>query len=237
MLSRTLASWGKFLGLSSNEPSAEEERRLHGRVPCDIETTCQPAGTEPGPALTVRVKNVSRGGIGLLSSCPFRVGELLSIHLPDVALGSIEDLLACVVRCDPTGAGEWFIGGTFSTSLSDEEIRRFEGSEEPTDPPDQRNWVRFPSVAQASYQIVQPTPSEQWTPSRVLNISGGGIALLITEPLPVGQLLSVELRRDSTVLVALASIIRSTVERDGSRIVGCNFIHELPEEQVARLLG
>lgn len=43
--------------------------------------------------------------------------------------------------------------------------------------------------------------------------------------------------RGVPVLTALASLVRSAVEPNGERLVECNFIHELPEDQIAQLLG
>ncbi|MFO0877276.1 MAG: PilZ domain-containing protein [Gemmataceae bacterium] len=231
------SSWGKFLGLTGSSSSADEERRLFGRLSCDIETTCRLAGAGEAEPHTVRVRNVSRGGIGLLARLPFRIGELLSVHLPDLASGAVSDLLACVVRCDPAGDGVWFIGGTFASSLSEEEMRRFDGTATEPIPGEQRSWARYPCEAESNYQIVRLGDQQAWTPAKVLNISGGGLALLVSEILNVGELLSVEIRCHSHSLVTLASIVRTTVEPSGERIVGCNFMHELLPEQVAHLLG
>ena len=67
-----------------------------------------------------------------------------------------------------------------------------------------------------------------------------GVALEVAdEALSVGDLLSVELSRQGqqeVVLTALASVVRTTQGRNGLRLAGCNFISELPEEQMAELL-
>jgi len=52
----------------------------------------------------------------------------------------------------------------------------------------------------------------------------------------VGELLSLELRRDGEALTTLASVVRTTTAPDGTRVVGCNFIRELTDEQVLALL-
>jgi hypothetical protein len=97
--------------------------------------------------------------------------------------------------------------------------------------------VRFPCPAQAVFTVVGAEPT---SPSQglVLNISAGGIAMQVLMPRMVGELLSIELWRgeDRPVVHTLASVVRTTLERGGQRIVGCNFIHELTEEQVRRLL-
>jgi hypothetical protein len=75
-------------------------------------------------------------------------------------------------------------------------------------------------------------------PAAVMNVSGGGVALQVNEALNVGDLLSVELRRDDrAVVTALASVVRTTLLPSGERLIGCNFIDELPEDQVTSLLA
>jgi hypothetical protein len=231
MLARAISSWGRLLGLGRAD--GEEERRAHGRLPCDLETTCHPAGREHAAPVTVRVKNVSRSGACLVSPRAFRGGELVSVALPGDAA---TELLACVARCDPAGEGQWEVGCSFSSALTDADLDRFAPRGDAA-PPEQRGWVRFETKAQAGYQVVGPSGPSPWATAAVLNISGGGVALQVTEPLAVGELLSVELRRDGlAVVTALASVVRTAVEPTGERLVGCNFIHELPEEQVAELL-
>jgi hypothetical protein len=74
--------------------------------------------------------------------------------------------------------------------------------------------------------------------AEVVNISVGGVALQVTTPVPVGALLTLQLRlgEGEPVITTLASVVRTTTERDGARLVGCTFIHELSEEQVRQLL-
>lgn len=234
MLGRTISSWSKLLGLGQTA-EVEEDRRAFGRVPCDIETVCLPAGRNLSDLVQVRVKNVSRGGICLVAPRAFRAGELLSVSLPDPQ-EPVSELLACVVRCDSAGDGRWELGCTFAQSLTDDDLRRFGARH--SGQTEQRNWVRFTCHARAAYQIVRTPEPTTWTPAEVLNISCGGIALQVQEALTVGDLLSVELSRTGVAgLTALASIVRTTVLGEGKRLIGCNFIHELPESQMAKLLG
>jgi hypothetical protein len=180
------------------------------------------------------VRNISRGGINLVLSRSFRPGELLSVALP--GNGEDTEVLACVMRCDEV-AGAWQLGCTFATQLSDDDLRRFGARAARTSPPDQRTWERFPCQAQAAFTVVR-SKEPAARPVSVVNISAGGIALQVTSPLSIGELLSVELRRSEgqPVLTTLASVVRTTTERTGGHIVGCNFIHHLPEEQIRQLL-
>ncbi len=236
MLSRALSYCGRALGLGRPAPPAEEERRLWGRFPCDVETTCRAAsGPAAGSAaMPARVRNISRGGIALVLGRAFEPGTLLSVSLPGEPA---TEVLACVVRCEPRPGQAWDAGCTFATELSDQDLQLFGARREKAAASDQRGWVRFTCQARANYQVVRsPEPSGS-RPADVLNISAGGIALEVSEELHVGDLLSLELsRQDEVVLTTLASVVRTAAVPDGGRLVGCNFIRELAEEQVRTLL-
>ena len=239
MLARVLTSWGKMLGLSSPSTSADEDdRRAFGRIACDVETTCQPTSRDRGDRWPARVRNISRGGACLRLPRAFQLGELLSVSLPHAEEESASEVLACVVRCDEIDADTWEVGCTFASSLGDADLRRFDDRRELGASEDLRQWERYPCKAEAVYQVVRSPDLSGTTSASVVNISGGGIALRVVDPVRVGELLSVELRREgAAILTALASVVRTTVERNGHRVVGCNFIHELPEAQLTRLLA
>src|SRR5262249_49638243 len=119
MLSKTISSWGRMLGLGKGD-GAEEERRLWGRISCDVETTIAAAASDVGPALPARLRTFSRGGINLSSGSKFEPGALLSVSLP---VGDGTQILACVVRCEPLDSGLWELGCTFAAELSDEDLQ------------------------------------------------------------------------------------------------------------------
>src|SRR4051812_10296923 len=122
MLAQTLSRWGRLLGLGRSSGAVEEDRRVWGRMACDLETTCEPASDPAGGPLPVRARNVSRGGINLLAGRPFEPGSLLSVVLPIGEQGPTQ-VLACVVRCKPFEAGLWELGCTFAAQLADEDLR------------------------------------------------------------------------------------------------------------------
>ncbi len=238
MLARVLSSWGKMLGLGTAPAPAGEERRAFGRFTCDVEITCQPTSRDRPDHWPARARNVSRGGVCLRVPRAFHLGELLSVTLPSRENESTAEVLACVVRCDEIAPGAWEVGCTFATPLSEGDLRRFDAGARPGGTDEQRQWLRFPCKAEAVYQVVRSREEGGATAASVVNISGGGIALQVIDPVQVGELLSVELRRDGeAVVTALASVVRTTVERNGRRVVGCNFIDELPESRLERLLA
>jgi hypothetical protein len=237
MLMRVFSSWGKLFGLGTAFPKVEEERRAWGRIPCNVETTCAAAKSGPSRRVPARVRNVSRTGINLELPIAYEPGEMLSVLLPGGDADEACELLACVTRCESAAEGAHKTACTFATHLTNDEMSRFGGLKSQESDSDQRVWARFPCPAQAVFKVVgeEETAHSQ---GLVLNISASGIAMQVLTPRMVGELLSIELWRgeDRQVVNTLASIVRTTVERDGQRIVGCNFIHELTEEQVRRLL-
>jgi c-di-GMP-binding flagellar brake protein YcgR len=238
MLARVLSSWGRLMGLGKQPAAVEEERREFGRISCDVETTCQPTSRDRAERWPARARNVSCGGVCLRLPRAFQPGELICISLPTAGDEAASEILACVVRCDEAEGDGWEVGCTFASPLADADLRRFDARRGPGGPDDQRQWARFRCQAEVVYQVVRSPDPGGTTPAKVVNISGGGIALQVVDPLRVGELLSVELRRQgAAVLTALASVVRTTVERDGKRIIGCNFIHELPEAHLVRLLA
>jgi hypothetical protein len=228
---RAISGLGRFLGVSKRSDASDEERRLWGRIPCHLETTIAPANGRNEPELPARVRNISRSGINLTVGRSFAAGTLLSVALP---LDAGTEMLVCVVRCEPVTDGGYELGCTFAAQLSDEDLHHFGARREKTVAPDLRSWVRYPCHAQVGYRVVK---TESTNPATVLNISASGIALEVNEALRVGELLELALSRDGEVLLTtLASVVRTEMAPDRAHVIGCNFIAELTEEQVATLL-
>jgi hypothetical protein len=233
MLARAISSWGRLLGWGGGDPApSEQDRRWFGRVPCDIETTCQPASGPGCDSLAARVRNVSQGGVSLVVGRPFQPGDLLSLLLPAGAGQGACWVLACVVYCGAAEGG-WRLGCTFAAPLDEDDLDRFV----PAVPVEQRARARHTVRARAAFLVVGEPEGEPLT-ADVLNLSSGGAALRTAAALPIGALLSLELRRcdGRPAATTLASVVRTSVGPDGDRIAGCNFIHELDEEQVQALL-
>src|SRR4051794_13078509 len=154
MIGRTLAGWGRILGLGKMRPSAEEDRRLSGRVYCDVPTTCRPTQDGGTDGVQVRVKNVSMAGACLQLPVELPLGELISMRLPGPKEED-SDILACVVRCDTIDETTWEIGCTFASPLSSQELRRFDEPADDSGASDRRGWERFPCQARAVFQFVR----------------------------------------------------------------------------------
>src|SRR5688500_1109634 len=113
---QALASVGRLLGLGRTPSSGDEERRARGRGPCGVELTCHATSGNTEP-LAARARNISRGGIRMTLERAFQPGELISVVLPGSRHGETEEVLACVVRCEPRDGGAFEVGCTFAAQL------------------------------------------------------------------------------------------------------------------------
>jgi hypothetical protein len=233
MLARALASWNRLVRWRVRH-APEEDRRVWVRFPSGLQTALRPAGGPDGPRLGARVQDVSRGGIRLVVDRPFEAGELLSVELPEAEGRPPSTVLACVVRAAAAEGGAWLVGCTFAAELADDDLDLFGARRAPGPGTQQREWVRFPCRARASFQVVRApaAPAE----AEVLNVSAGGVGLRAGADLQVGELLSVELSGgDRPALTTLACVVRVSVEPDGTRLLGCNFIGELADDDLRAL--
>ena len=98
-----------------------DERRLLPRyrvwapaivVPCDS------AGAKAGPSFEVWVLDLSRGGLGFMSSRPLKLGQRFRFTLPSADSASPPlHTVSQVVYCSPAAAGSHTVGAKFSAEL------------------------------------------------------------------------------------------------------------------------
>src|SRR5437660_7179527 len=197
MLKEAVSARGRWVGLSpiaDDEDLHDDERRVWIRYPSKAEATCQPAHPSDGDPLVARVRNISRGGINLVVKRWFEPGMLLSVQLPGETDQNGATILAYIVRATAKAGGEWVLGCTFATELSDADLKSLGVSRSRPDAPDQRSWERFPCEMRVTYQVVKtdsPSPKD----ASVFDISPMGIGIVIPEEIELGTLLNLELRR------------------------------------------
>jgi hypothetical protein len=237
MFNRVLATWKNLVSWGRQQPGSTGERRVWIRYPCQLDTTSQAAQDPEAPPLFVRVRNISRGGISLAVEREFEPGELLSIELPTSPGTPASTVLACVVRSQAQADGTWILGCTFAAQLQDQDLQLFGAVRVKPDDPDQRAWVRFECKAQAFCRAVN-VPDSILAPATILNVSASGVALQTSEPLAIGELITIDLRAGEHFLFStLACVVRVTTPADGGLpILGCNFIGELTDAQLQSLL-
>jgi hypothetical protein len=239
MFSNLVSSLNRWVGQHRHDSSLrmdEGERRVWLRLPCDLQTVCQPAEGGEAVRFAARVQDISRGGISLLASRPFEKGALLCVELPGAELDSTCHVLAYVIRVVARASGEWILGCTFATELRDEELRPYEAKRIRPMPPDPRRWVRFPCAADVSYRRSDAAPEEAQT-AQAVDISPRGIGFHLNQALEVGSMLSLELNgtRGEPALKILASVVRAATAGGPSWFIGCNFIRELTEKELNSL--
>jgi c-di-GMP-binding flagellar brake protein YcgR len=238
---RAAAIWNRLTQKSGWQGAAAgqtavEDRRLEVRRLASVETKVTPAAGAPESSLRARVLNVSSSGVKLVVGRPFEQGDLLTLELPAPVGDSSVSVLACVVHAQPEGDAEWLLGCRFSAELNDSDLAAFGAAPSKPEEPDGRNWSRVPCEVKAVYQII---PDEEGVrrEAKVLNISGGGVAMLVEHDVRPGALLSAELHASGrqTAVTILACVVHVKVHSERERVLGCNFIQQLSDNDLKAL--
>lgn len=163
----------------------------------------------------------------------FEPGTVLSVELPGDHESPASTILACVIHAKAQPEGMWTLGCTFAAELDDEELRPFGAKRLRPSGPDQRTWVRFPCDMQVIYHAARP-PGASQSLAKVVDISPGGLCLLVARPIDVGTLLSLNLcaAAQGTPLSILACVVHVTTQAGGECKLGCNFIRELSLDEL-----
>jgi len=101
------------------------ERRQTPRYPSELEMTCYPAVATDASPVTVRMRDISAGGIGLLSSRRFEPGTLLEVEWPGRVGKPPLRMVSCVRHVRPVASNGWALGCSFIRELDDPELGRF----------------------------------------------------------------------------------------------------------------
>ncbi|MGH7225764.1 MAG: PilZ domain-containing protein [Gemmataceae bacterium] len=224
------------LARSATDKDSDDERRVWLRYAANLNVRAEPVNDEGDAAVSAVISDISRGGIQIISTRRFEPGILLSVELPSSHGQSALSVLACVVRAQPYGDSEWTMGCRFSSELDETQLQTFGAARARPSSPDPRGWSRFPCDTKAFYQRVNH-PGQGHRPARVLNIAVGGIAMLVDEVMPIGELLSTELHdaKGKPVLTILACVVHAQTVAEG-QLLGCNFIRELDDKDMLALL-
>ncbi|MGE3803278.1 MAG: PilZ domain-containing protein [Gemmataceae bacterium] len=212
----------------SQVPEAE---RLAWIRPCG---EAQPGESNLAPAI---VQDISLGGISFSVSRSIPSGMLLKVELPSFARDPIE-LLARVlhVRSQPGGAN-WLLVCCFARELTDEVLQQFGARRERPEKDDGRSWVRFPCAADTTVHVVLAAEPTEWH-ARIVNISAGGVGLIVPGVLEGGTLLNLDLRDPSNQQEPRTILIRVVHcdPEDNAYRLGCTFVDELKDEDLRLLM-
>jgi hypothetical protein len=229
--------WGHRASQPQNVPPGSADRRVWVRFPADLETTLRPEATADSGTLAARVRNISRGGINLVVPRRFETGDLLTVELPGAEADSRYTVLACVVHVRALADGKWGLGCTFSGELSPDDLAAFGAQRTRPTPPDQRTWDRYPCMITASYQRLLAGEEEPQS-AEVLNLSPSGIGLRVRQAIEAGALLNLDLHgaAGGHPPTLLACVVHVSARPGGEWVLGCNFIRELGEPELAALV-
>jgi hypothetical protein len=237
MFGRTFSFWRRLAG-KTDDANVAADRRLWVRYPAEARTNVLPAG-EPVPQnrVSAKVRDISVGGANLLVDRRFDPGEMVSVELPRGADREAATVLACVVRAEPEGDGEWTLGCVFARELSAEDFKGFGAEPDRGASTDQRAWTRYAANLRAKFQKTGD-PDNRTYVARVLNLSASGVGLEVTTRTDAGELLSVDLigADGSVARTILSCVVHVTCQSTGVWHLGCNFIRELGDEDLELLV-
>jgi hypothetical protein len=100
------------------------ECRVWPRHPCAVQVQCQPAAARQDKEQIWQgtVRDLSRGGVGLILPRRFEPGTVLFVELPG---SEARPLLVRVAHTVRLPRGTWLLGCAFSSKLSEEELQRW----------------------------------------------------------------------------------------------------------------
>jgi hypothetical protein len=98
-------------------------RRSSTRHPCNLEALVRHAvAGEQEKCWPAVIRDISKGGIGLILNRPFEPGMVLTFELHTRDRSFSRTVLVCAVRSEPLGREEWLVGCTFASKISEQEI-------------------------------------------------------------------------------------------------------------------
>ncbi len=201
------------------------------RVPCRLLE-------DPGAGTwKARVRDLSSLGIGLLLPHQVALASLLEIELQKANGVLVRTVLARVIHVAEEAPRNWTVGCAFAGELTEAEMRLFHAEAVRPKTGDHRRWIRFPCNVETVCYTCETSPGER-RPARVLNISPGGIGLLLPCQFATGTLLHFELPADSnqTSRDLLVRVARVMEQSAGMWFLGCEFAHRLADDDLRDLL-
>jgi hypothetical protein len=205
------------------------ERRAAERVPSALQAAYRVFGAEDvGRA---RVRDLSPLGVRLILPQPVPCGALLHLDFQRENGETICSTLARVVHAAEDRPD--LIGCAFVRELNDASLRLFDAQRLPTTAGDDRRWVRFPCNVETACYAVDAAPGEQ-SPARVINISAGGMGLLLPCEFGPGTLLNLDLEGTPAHAAgpALLRVVRVVSRPAGDWFLGCEFARRLDAAEI-----
>ena len=227
-----------FLEQEDTPWSTNEDRRASPRHPTDLRVVCRQLTIGTAPLIwTAQVRNLSAFGIGLIVPKAPGLSQRLEIELAGKNGTLVRTIQARVVHQTWESRQSYFAGCGFIKELEDEHLRFFHAEAVHPSGPDFRRWTRFPCDVETVYYTCDTAPGERRS-GRILNISAGGIGLVLRCQFSEGTLLHVELPQNTNLVgpKVLVRVIRVMQKNDGNWFLGGEFADQLSEEQLRELI-
>ncbi|GIW80628.1 MAG: hypothetical protein KatS3mg105_2435 [Gemmatales bacterium] len=220
-------------------PSVEvtpSDRRASLRHRCQLQGLCKPVNASVDITWPAEILDISRGGLALRVDRRFERGTLLDVELHAVSTHTTQHVIARVVNLRQQHDRRWVLGCAFARELADEELWAFRAERVRPPAKDCRAWIRFPCRPGRNSHLSMLN-REKW-PATVVNISPGGVALLVKHAVDAGTQLQLELHGnvDSPPILTLAYVVHATARDAGLWELGCAFAIELQENELDTLL-
>jgi hypothetical protein len=106
--------------------SLAPERRTFVRVATDLDATCRVKEGSREVGWLGKVRDISRAGIGLVSTHRFRPGTHLTVDLRDRSDTVVRTVQVHVIHSSAVnvdGKAHWLLGCAFHATLSEEELQ------------------------------------------------------------------------------------------------------------------
>ncbi|MCI0457262.1 MAG: PilZ domain-containing protein [Gemmataceae bacterium] len=213
------------------------ERRAAVRQPAALWASCRTARDGPG-RWRAHVRDISPYGAGLSVAYPFETGALLRLEIESHDLNMVRTLLARVVHAQPEASDTWGIGCAFTTELDEATLKVLQAERARPSAPDSRRWVRFPCDVETACYSRDSSPGER-RPARILNVSAGGVGLLLPCEFAEGTLLYIDLPapRDMAPRKVLMRVVRVSDHGHTGWFLGCEFADRISDSELQALLG
>jgi hypothetical protein len=214
--------------------SANEERRSSVRHRVSFELVCRQSNG--GGDIKARVRDVSNLGVGMVLPVRVEAGTLLEIELQGPTGRLIRRTLGRVAHVDQEQRGMWLVGCAFVDELTRDELLLFQADAIRAKASDNRRWVRFPCNVETVCYTCDAVPGES-RPARVVNISAGGVGLLLPCQFSQGTLLHFEIPNSSQPLRhGIIRVVRVIEHPPGMWYLGCEFAQQLDDDELRSLL-
>lgn len=185
---------------------------------------------DPSEGKLARLVDVSSLGVGLLLPKPPKPSALLRFHLGP----SGRDVLARVVHITPEEGG-YLVGCALVRELHGPALGPLQIPGERATAEDRRRWVRYPCDVEAVCWSLDTTPGER-SSARILDVSAGGLGLLLPCEFGPGTLLLLKLGTAmSDTFQLLLRVVRCIPVSRGF-LLGCEFADRLAVEELEPLL-